>query len=324
MVYSSEANLQLAVRFMRAGAREFLTLPLGLTDLAGALARVSVRGAMQSPAKKAARKLFVFLGAKGGCGVTTVASNFAVALAQESDRSTLLIDLGLPLGDVAINLGMTTKYSTENALQDANRLDANFLSSLLARHSSGLFLLGAPCEFSQIEPSGDAIDKLLAVARRQFDYIVVDAGSRLDLRGTSLFDDSSVVYLVTQVGVSELRNANRLISEFFSARGRSLQIVLNRYTPQALLFDEKHIAKALTRPAQWRIPDDFRTARRTQSAATPLALEDSPISTSIRLMARSACGIPARRQKKSGFGLFVKEIWPFPRAMHEVTESGRE
>jgi pilus assembly protein CpaE len=324
MVYSSEADLQLAVRFMRAGAREFLTLPLGPTDLAGALARISVRGAAAGPTKKTARKLFVFLGTKGGCGVTTVASNFAVALAQESGRNTLLIDLGLPLGDAAINLGMTTQYSTENALQDASRLDANFLSSLLSRHSSGLFLLAAPCDFPQIEPSGDAIDKLLAVARRQFDYIVVDAGSRVDLAGTSLFEDTSIVYLVTQVGVSELRNANRMISRFFSARGRRLQIVLNRYTPNALLFDERHISKALTRAAQWRIPDDFRTARRTQNTATPLALEDSPISTAIRQMARSACGVPARREKKSGFGLFVKEIWPFPRALHAATETGRE
>jgi pilus assembly protein CpaE len=320
MVYSSESDLQLAIRFMRAGAREFLTLPLGPTDLAGALARISVRGPAGRPTRKTTRRLFVFLGAKGGCGVTTIASNFAIALAQESGRSTLLIDLGLPLGDAAINLGMVTEYSTQNALQDASRLDANFLSSLLARHSSGLFVLAAPGEFSQIEPSHDAIDKLLAVARHQIDYNVVDAGSRLDLMGTSLFEDSSIVYLVTQVGVSELRNSNRLISQFFAARGRNLQIVLNRYTPHALLFDERHISKALTRSAQWRLPDDFSAARRTQNTATPLVLEDSPISSAIRLMARAACGLPAHPEKKSGFGLFVKEIWPFPRAMRAATE----
>ena len=88
--------------------------------------------------------MFVFLGAKGGCGVTTIASNFALALAQESGQNTLLIDFGLPLGDAAINLGMAAEYSTANALQDSNRLDANFLSGLLAKHSSGLNVLAAP------------------------------------------------------------------------------------------------------------------------------------------------------------------------------------
>jgi pilus assembly protein CpaE len=320
MVYSAKSDLKLAIRFMRAGAREFLTLPIGRADIAGALARASVRGPGNRPARKTARKLFVFLGSKGGCGVTTIASNFAVALAQESGQGTLLIDLGLPLGDAAINLGMVAEYSTNNALQDANRLDSNFLSSLLAKHSSGLFVLAAPGDFPKSEPPPDAIDKLLAVARQSFDYVVVDAGSRLDLRNTVLFEEPAIVYLVTQVGVSELRNSNRMISKFFAGRGRSLQIVINRYMPHALLFDEQHIAKALTRPAQWRIPDDYASARRTQNTASPLALEDSPISTVIRKMARTACGLPAEKEKKGSLGLFFKDVWPFSKAVHETTE----
>jgi pilus assembly protein CpaE len=227
-----------------------------------------------------------------------------VLLAQESGQTTLLIDLGLPLGDAAINLGMVNEYSTVNALEDTSRLDTSFLSSLLARHSSGLYLLAAPREFSPRLIPNEAIDKLLAVARQSFDYIVVDAGSRLDLMESALFDESSSIYLVTQVGVSELRNANRLISQFFSARGRTLQIVLNRFIPHSMGVNEKQIAKALTRPAQWRIPDDFADARRTRNTATPLALKDSPISRAIRQMARTAYGLPVNQSRKKGFHIF--------------------
>ena len=304
MVYSEQADLHLAVRFMRAGAREFLTLPLATDDIAGALARVSIRQPASRIDVKTVGNLFVFLGAKGGCGVTTLASNFALALAQESGQSTLLIDLGLPLGDAAINLGMSAEYSTANALQDFSRLDSNFLSGLLAKHSSGLFVLAAPSEFNQIQTSKEAIDKLLIVARQNFDYVVVDFGSRLDLKDSALFADSATIYLVTQVGVSELRNANRLISHFFIARGRNLQIVVNRYIPRSLGLDEKHIAKALTRPVQWTIPDDYATARRTGNTANPLALENSPISIAIHKMARTACGLPAIKGKKKHFSLF--------------------
>jgi pilus assembly protein CpaE len=319
MVYSAQTNLDLAIRFMRAGAREFLTLPLLRADMAGSLARVSIRRTATPQGRRTSRKLFVFLGAKGGCGVTTLASNFAVALAQESGQRTLLIDFGLPLGDVAINLGMATEYSTANALQDSSRLDANFLRSLLTRHSSGLSVLAAPGEFSPVLASHESIDKLLTVARQSFDYVVVDAGSRIDLRDTALFEDSAILYLITQVGVSELRNANRLVSQFFSSRGRKLQIVLNRYTPQALLFDEQQIAKALTRPALWKIPDDYSTARRTRNTAHPVELEDSPISRAIRQMARTACGLPANPDKKKGFSLFRKDLWPFAKPLHEAT-----
>ena len=304
MVYSAQPDRELLIRSMRAGAREFLTLPLSVLDMADALARVSVRKPAARRPARTSGSMFVFLGVKGGCGVTTIASNFAVALAQESGKSTLLIDLGLPLGDAALNLGMISEYSTANAFQDSARLDSSLLNTLLTKHSSGLSVLAAPREFTQVQTPNDAIDKLLAVARLNYDWVVVDIGSRVDLRGTSLFEESATIYLITQVGVSELRNANRVISQFFPTRGRRLQIVINRYSPSALLFDDTHITKALTQPAQWKIPDDFATARRTQNTATPIALGDSPISRAIRQMARTACGLPATPEKKKSFSFF--------------------
>ena len=323
MVYTTQTSLELAIRFMHAGAREFLTLPLLREEIADALDRVLSRRVTTPQGRSTSKKLFVFLGAKGGCGVTTIASNFAVALAQESGEKTLLIDFGVPLGDAAINLGMAAEYSTANALQDSSRLDANFLRSLLARHGSGLSVLPAPSEFSPLQATNEAIDKLLTIARQSFVYVVVDAGSRVDLMRTSLFGESAVLYLITQVGVSELRNSNRLITQFFSARGRMLQIVLNRYTPHALIFDDQQITKALTRPAQWKVPDDYASARRTRSTAAPIALEDSPISNVIRQMARTACGMSANPDKKKGFSLFgrKKDPWPENRTLLAAAES---
>ena len=304
MVFSELADREIVVRCMRAGAREFLAPPLTAADMADALSRVSVRLPGARPARRKAGSLFVFLGAKGGCGVTTLASNFAILLAQESGEKTLLIDLGLPLGDVAINLGIVARYSTDNAFQDPTRMDASFLASLLSRHASGLFVLAAPGELQRTEVTVDAVDKLLAVARQSFDFVVIDAGSRLDLKSSALFDVSATIYLITQVGVSELRNTNRLVTQLFANRGRKLQIVLNRYTPRSLLFDEEHITKALTRPAQWRVPNDFAAARRIRNATSPYAMEESPIPIAIRKMARKACGLPEKDEKKKGFSFF--------------------
>jgi pilus assembly protein CpaE len=115
-----------------------------------------------------------------------------------------------------------------------------------------------------------------------------------------------------------------LITKFFANRGRSLLIVINRYMPHALLFDERNIAKAMTRPAEWRIPDDYASARRTQTTATPLVFEDSPISVVIRKMARTACGLPPEREKKGGIGHFIKDVWPFSKAIRQTHESAEE
>jgi pilus assembly protein CpaE len=304
MVYSAQTDSELLVRCMRAGAREFLTQPFSTGTIAEAMVRASVRRPAAKTVKKAAGRLFVFLGAKGGSGVTTLACNFAVSLAAESGQSTLLIDLHLPLGDAALDLGITAQYSTVNALQNSARLDSNFLSKLLTKHSSGLSVLAAPGKFTEIKSTNDDIDKLLAIARQDFDFVVVDAGTRLDIADSQLFDQAATIYLVTQVSIPELRNSNRLVSEFFAKSANKLEIVLNRYTPRSLGVDEEHITKALTRPATWRVPNDYATARRTQNTATPLSLEDSPISRVIRQMARTASGMPANPEKKKRFGLF--------------------
>lgn len=301
MVFSANANMKLALRFMRAGVREFFTLPLDATEVGAALARaVEHRSAAVNAPEKTTGKVFVFLGTKGGCGVTTLASNFALALAQESEQPTLLVDFGLPLGDVAINLGMKAEYSVATALQDADRLDANFLNTLVAKYESGLEVLAAPDQFPVPPFTQEAVDKLTAVALQHYEYVVVDAGSRVDLLGGALFERAAIIYLIAQVGISELRNAHRMISHYFAGRGQNLQIVLNRYTPKALLFDDAQIAKTLTRPAQWKIPDDWASARRTRNTATPMVMVDSPLAETIRDMARSAAGLNSDREGRHG------------------------
>jgi pilus assembly protein CpaE len=304
MVYSEQADLDLLLRSMRAGSREFLALPFDSGVMAEALVRASALRSAARPPKKADGRLFVFLSAKGGSGVTTLACNFAVSLAQDSGQKTLLIDLNLPLGDAAIDLGIKARYSTINALQNVGRLDASFLSTLLVRHSSGLSVLAAPSELATAQFTEGAVDKLIEVARQEFDYVVVDAGSRLDLQQSRLFDESATVYLVTQIGIPELRNSNRLISKLSTAGSPKLSIVINRYETRNVEISEEQINKALTKPAEWKIPNNYAAVRRMQNTATPLMQDDSEISRAIRQMTRAVSGQPAIQEKKKGFSFF--------------------
>lgn len=305
MVYSDEASPDKLVRSMRAGAREFLGIPVEHNAIKGALLRAISRRPATGNSRRATGKLLTFMGAKGGVGVTTLACNFALALAYQRSQSTLLIDLADPLGDVALNLGIQSEYSTVNALQAADRLDSSFLSKLLVKHSYGLAVLPAPGKFLSYQFANDAVSKLLAVARQSFDYVVVDAGSRLDLTEMSLFKDASVIYLIAQVGVAELRNSNRLISQFFTAPTPQVEIVLNRHDPRSTLVPDDYIAKVLTRSPQWKIPNDYPSVQRTQIDATPLLPGDSPIAQVIQEMARAITGEPVpEKKKKKVLGLF--------------------
>ncbi len=304
IVYSKQTGQDLLIRSMRAGAREFLTLPFAPGAMAEALKRASVLSSAVRPAARTDGKLLVFLSAKGGSGVTTLACNSAVSLAQDSGRRTLLIDLNLPLGDAAINLGIDASHSVVAALEDFKRLDSSFLFSLLEKHASGLFVLAAPSELAPTHVSDEAIDKLLEVARRDFDFVVVDAGSKLDLQSTRVFDKSATIYLVTQIGIAELRNSNRLIARLSSIGGPKLEVVLNRFDPRNMEIAEDNITRALTRRPDWKIPNNYPAVRRMQNTAVSLMRDDSEISQAIRQMTRSISGKPALPDKKKGFSFF--------------------
>jgi pilus assembly protein CpaE len=303
MVYSALSDPQMLVRCMRAGAREFLTEPVLPGSASEALVRASVRRDEVRRQRTAAGKLLVFVGPKGGSGVTTAASNFAVALAKHG--KVALIDLDLQLGDVALTLGLTSSFTTFDAFENPNRLDSDFLSGLMAKHASGLAVLVAPDKIPPVQPSSDGLERLLRVAREDFAYVVVDAGSCSIEMNEMLFEMATTVYLVTQVSVADLRNANRFVTRYFSGPdGQKLEIVLNRYTPRNIEIDDDAIAKALTQPPKWRIPNDYAVVHRAQNAGVAITSEKNPIALAIAKMANAASGQLAVPEKKKKFGLF--------------------
>jgi pilus assembly protein CpaE len=307
MVYSAHTDSELLVRCMRAGAREFLTQPIAPSTIAEAMVRASVRRPAHRPAKQAEAKLLMFIGAKGGAGVSTLAANFAVALSQGSRQRTALLDLNLPLGNTAIDLGLTASLSALDALRNLERLDSHFLSTVMVKHSSGLSVLAAPDHYSPLDIREDSIEKLVNVVRQDFDYVVVDAGAGIGLVGRALLSAATTVYLILQVSLPELRNANRIVSEYFQSGTPQLEIVLNRFNPRSVEIDEEAITKALTMPAKWRVPSDYVAVRKAQNLASPIVLESSPISQAIRQMAGGAPGysptVEAKKKKFSIFGL---------------------
>ena len=72
------------------------------------------------------------------------------------------------------------------------------------------------------------------------------------------------------------------------------------------LFDDKAVTEALTRPAQWKIPDDYAAARRTRETATPMVMVDSAIAQAIRQMVRSNAEIAPKKDGKKGFLRFLR------------------
>ena len=134
---------------MRAGANEFFTWPPAEEAFDEALradSRAARRGAVG--AKPQATTL-VFFGAKGGAGTTTLAVNCAVELARLSKRPTRHRRPQAGLGEVSLFLGVRSRYTLLDALDNLHRLDGEFLRELVVKHKSGLEILAGSDHFDR-------------------------------------------------------------------------------------------------------------------------------------------------------------------------------
>jgi len=305
MAYSSRNDSDLMRRSMQAGAREFLIEPLLPETVGEVFSRTSARN---PGTRKAAGKMLVFVPAKGGVGVTTLAGNFALALTKESGARVVVVDMDFQLGEIALGLGLTATFSVVDALMNASRLDRDFLSTLLIRHSSGLAVLASPENYTFFHsPVDEGADKLFRILREEFDYVVVDTGTCHGHIQQTLFEMADKLYLIAEMTFPALRNARRLTSYLSTMDGsRQLEVVLNRFNSRHGEIDENSATKALGRPVNWRVPNGDAVARAAEDSGVPLAMKDSPITRALVQMAKAACGKPLTPSKKAakGFSFF--------------------
>ena len=310
MACSSGHEADVVIRSMRAGAREFLTLPLATATVAEAFVRAAAR--RQNVALERAGKILVFQGTKGGVGATTLAINFAVALTRENVGSVVLVDLHPQLGEIALGLGITPRFSITDALDNSLRLDADFLSTLLVKHESGLMVLGSSDLYGTLPYRVRDTEQLLRILREEFAFVVVDAGSCSGNTPDPLFQLANTIYLITEINLPALRNGRRLITWLEAKEGmRTLEVVLNRFNSREVEIDAECTAKALSRPVDWKIPNDYMAVRAAQNLGKPLVTLDTPISRAICQMAKRAGGKSEAETRHHASDALKGDKWKF-------------
>ncbi len=313
MACSGAGEPDVLIRAMRAGAREFFADPLAAGPMTEAFERAATRRRNATPQRKMG-KLLVFRGAKGGAGVTTLAANFAVALTRESHGAVVLVDLHPQLGEVALSLGIDARFSITDALANASRLDGDFLATLLTRHESGLAVLASRDDHGEgAQRSLDrGAEKLFRVLREEFDYVVVDAGSCAGNTPDVLFEMADAIYLIMEANLPALRNARRMLS-YFTAREvkAGVELVLNRFNSRMVEIDEESTSKALTRPADWKIPNDYPAVRGAQNLGIPLVTQQTAIARAICEMALAAGGRSGSHHEQKSAAELKGEKWKF-------------
>jgi len=266
------ADPDLILQAMRAGANEFFVWPPSPDVFHGAIRRTAARRETATGAKPSATTL-VFFGAKGGVGTTTMAVNCGVEVARLSKRATVIVDLKPGLGEAALFLGIRPRYSVLDAIDNLHRLDREFLRELVVKHKSGLEILAGSDHFDRPGAGdGGAIEELFRLMTRQYEYLIVDAGSQINSCTVAALYAADQMFLVANPDVPCVRNAQRLLERVreLGGCGERVRLLLNR-AAEPYPIPPKQIEAALGHPIHHTFPSDYKTVSAALNSGVPLA-----------------------------------------------------
>lgn len=258
LALSDNPSVELIIEVMRAGAKEFVPVPIIKNEFFEAIKKLVTE--MNEPVKKNKCKIISVFSNKGGIGKTSLATNLALELAKITKENIALIDLNFQMGDITTFLDLKPSFNISYMLENLDKINETFLLSTLERYkSTSLYVLADPPYFKQadnIQPR--QITRLFDTLKETFSYIIVDAEASFDGKNIAALDNSDLIMLVTVANLPALRNTQRCL-ELFEKLGydkEKIKIVVNRYMENDEI-KEVDIEKVLSKDIYWKIPNNY-------------------------------------------------------------------
>jgi pilus assembly protein CpaE len=205
-------------------------------------------------------------------------------------RATVIVDLKRGLGEVALFLGIRPRFTLLDAIDNLHRLDRAFLKELVTKHKSGLDLIAGSEQFDR-PGSGDssALEELFQVLTRHYEYVILDAGSDINVCSEAGLYAADVMFLIANPDVASVRNAQRVIDRVrqLGAAGDRVRLLLNR-AAEPFPIPPKQIETAVGHPIHHTFPSDYATVSTALNSGVPVALSgDSEIAKQFDKFTRS-------------------------------------
>jgi pilus assembly protein CpaE len=304
LIVTGAADVEARIAFLEAGADEVISESHVRRELEGRVQALLIRsGHLRLPSEgPPTGQIVAFFSPKGGVGTTTLAVNTAVLLAggQAGMAATrvLLVDLDLQSGQVATHLNLTPNFDIGALCADEQALaDVEQAASYLTRHASGIAVLAAPTRPDVDFRIGlEQLERAITLLRPRFDYVVVDAGSRIDDRVLWIFGQAQSVVVVIYPEIAALRAVSLLLTYLGETADLGARVVfaVNHLFPKELLKARDIEGLLRARPVA-EIPFADVDVVRSVNEGTPVvsARPTSPAALAIGRLARAVAGLDA-------------------------------
>jgi len=284
------------------GAVDYLHKPLTPALIAETFASAIRGGAGAEPQPRGGR--FVALtGARGGAGTSTLAAALARHLAGDARRHCLALDADLHRGTLALLLGVEPGPGLRTALDSPSRLDDLFLDRSAQPASERLHVLAAEEALLQVPRyTPGAAERLLAVARRRYNFVVCDLPASAEPFARDLHDLAHQRVVVMEPTLASVRDALRLLA-LPGGRGAVQRplLVLNRAgRPGALPVAQ--VADAMRQPFDVVVPDLPKQVGASATLGEPVVARG--FRRAVERLAEASGALPPARVAAGG-GLFA-------------------
>lgn len=297
---SDSPSVDLIVKVMRSGAKDFISAPVIKSELFDILDKIYNQFKTGSGFETKSRVITVFSN-KGGIGKTSIASNLALELAKITKENVALVDLNFQFGDITTFLDLKPSFNISYVLENLTRINSEFLLNTLEKYkNTSLYILADPPCFKQAENVTKAqIAKLVELLKNTFSYIVIDAESGFEGKTITALDNSDLIFLVTVASLPALRNCQRILDLFqkLGYDNDKTQIVINRYMENDEITVED-VEKVLDKEVYWKIPNNYFTlmAAINKGISVSEANPDSNVAKSYKELAMSVSDMVYRKK----------------------------
>ncbi len=282
-------------KLLRLGADDFVPYPLPENELHAAIDRLSAKPEVQetvAPAapestgtvlKAADDRSAVVLpvhGLAGGTGASTFAVNLAWELANIDAKDpprVCILDLDLQFGSISTFLDLPRREAIYELLADTESMDSESFMQALQCFNERLHVMTAPADMLPLDLVGpEDIDRLVEIARVNFDYVVIDMPSTLVGWTESVLNQAHVYFAMIEQDMRSAQNVLRMVRALKSEdlAYEKLRYVINRapkFTDMAGKSRVKRMAESLDVQIDLQMPDGAKVVAQAGDHGLPLA-----------------------------------------------------